>query len=100
MTRIDETLAQRGNNYGNFAEQSRITQAIKAAMRDSGNWEALSVDKKEALEMLAVKVSRVLNGDPEYLDSWHDMIGYLRLVEQRIEVRAALKAVSDRGDEA
>lgn len=100
MSHIDETLAQRGNNYGNFAEQSRITQAIKAAFRDSGNWNILSDDKKEALEMLAVKASRVLNGDPEYLDSWHDMIGYLRLVEQRIEVRAALKAVSDRGDEA
>lgn len=77
---IDSTLAERGSRYGSFAEHARITQNIKAAMSDSPNWSTLSPDKKEALEMLAHKMGRILNGDPEYHDSWHDIIGYTKLV--------------------
>lgn len=78
---IDNTLEERGNRYGDFAGHARITQSIKLAMRDSPNWETLSDDKKEALEMVAHKIGRILNGDPYYADSWHDIIGYTRLVE-------------------
>lgn len=81
---IDATLAERGNRYGDFQEHARITQNIKRAMRDSPNWESLSDDKKEALEMDAHKIGRILNGDPEYKDSWHDVIGYTKLVENTL----------------
>jgi len=77
---ISATLQQRGSRYGSFKEQARITQNIKRAMRDSPNWDALSDDKKECLEMNAHKIARILNGDPEYHDSWHDIEGYTRLV--------------------
>ena len=77
---IDQTLAERGSRYGEFKEHARITQAIKAAMADSQNWATLSADKKEALEMIAHKAGRILNGDPEYHDSWHDIVGYTKLV--------------------
>lgn len=77
---IDSTLAERGSRYGDFSEHARITQNIKAAMMDSPNWAILSPDKKEALEMVAHKVGRILNGDPGYHDSWHDIIGYTKLV--------------------
>jgi hypothetical protein len=30
------------------------------------------------------KVARILNGDPDYADSWRDIIGYARLVEKRL----------------
>jgi hypothetical protein len=84
MSDIQATLEQRGNRYGDFKEHARITQNIKRAMIDSPNWAALSDDKKEALEMTAHKIGRILNGDPEYADSWHDVIGYVRLVEQTL----------------
>lgn len=77
---IAETLKERGKRYGEYPEHARITQNIKAAMRDSPNWEVLTPDKKEALEMTAHKIGRILNGDPEYHDSWHDIIGYTKLV--------------------
>lgn len=77
---IDETLKERGNRYGSFSEHARITQNIKRAMIDSGNWGSISDDKREALEMIAHKVGRILNGDPEYHDSWHDIVGYTKLV--------------------
>lgn len=84
MTDIDTTLAERGNRYGFFAEHARITQAIKAAMADSPNWAKLADDQKEALEMIAHKAGRILNGDPDYHDSWHDIVGYTKLVADRL----------------
>lgn len=91
MSSIDSTLTERGSRYGQFDGHARITQNIKAAMRDSPNWARLAPDQKEALEMAAHKFGRILNGDPDYIDSWHDVIGYTRLVEQRLEQAQAPK---------
>lgn len=81
---IDATLQERGTRYGAFPEHARITQNIKRAMIDSPNWGKLQDDQREALEMLAHKVGRILNGDPNYVDSYHDIIGYVKLVEDRL----------------
>ena len=84
VPQIENTLAERGRRYGVFAEHARITQALKRAMMDSPNWSALAPDQKEALEMVAHKVGRILNGDPDYHDSWHDIVGYTTLVADRL----------------
>ncbi len=84
---IDQTLIERGARYGEFSEHARITQAFKRAMVDSPNWAILDDDMREALEMVAHKVGRILNGDPCYHDSWHDMIGYTKLVADRLLAR-------------
>lgn len=82
---IDATLAERGVRYGSFEGHARITQAIKAAMADSPNWAGLAPDQREALEMVAHKAGRILNGDPNFHDSWHDIVGYAKLVADRLE---------------
>lgn len=84
MAEIDTTLAERGSRYGEFNMHARITQNIKRAMVDSPNWQTLPDTMKESLEMVAHKIGRILNGDPTYADSWHDIIGYTRLVEQKL----------------
>lgn len=82
---IDETLQQRGQRYGDFKGHADITQGIKAVMQDGAQWKNLSDDKKEALEMIAHKIGRILNGDPNFHDSWHDIIGYARLIEKDLK---------------
>jgi hypothetical protein len=82
---VSDTLKQRGNNYGAFAEHARITQNIKDAMKDSPNYETLSPSHKEVLEMIAHKAGRILNGNPDYADSWHDIAGYSTLGEQECQ---------------
>lgn len=77
---IHEVLKQRGNRYGEFPEHARITQNIKRAMEDSPNWDTLDNYQKETLEMTAHKIGRILNGDPNYDDSWVDICGYNQLV--------------------
>lgn len=81
---ITETLSERGSRYGSFEEHARITQNIKAAMKDSPNWDKLHPNMKESLEMLAHKAGRILNGDPLYHDSWHDIAGYAKLVADEL----------------
>ena len=84
ITGVDATLAERGARYGDFPGHAKITQGLKQVMQASPNWDKLADDQKEALDMTAHKIGRILNGDPDYADSWHDIIGYTRLVEVRL----------------
>lgn len=79
---IDDTLSQRGNRYGEFAGHAQVTQRLKVAMMSHPNYAHLGTDKREALEMIQHKIGRIINGDPDYKDSWTDIIGYARLIEK------------------
>lgn len=83
--KTSEILAERGKRYGSFVSHAGITQDLKEVMRGGKNWGLLPHDMKEALEMIAHKIGRILNGSPIYIDSWCDIIGYARLVEERLE---------------
>ena len=78
---IADTLAERGNRYGVFSSHAAITQNLKNQMQCAPNWGRLSASQREALDMIAHKIGRILNGDPNYADSWHDIAGYASLVE-------------------
>ncbi len=81
---IIDTLTERGNRYGKFINHAKLTQEIKAVMWNHDGWEGLDDDMKEALEMIAHKIGRILSGDPHYDDTWHDIAGYAKLIEDRI----------------
>lgn len=81
--KINETLQEREKNYGDFAETAGAAHDIKGAI---AAWEKsnLSPPQKEALDMIAVKIARIITGNPDYADNWHDIAGYATLVEQYI----------------
>jgi len=81
---IAEVLAERGERYGSFRGHAEITQALKDVMRLSPKWGDLDCSQTEALEMIAHKVGRILNGDPNYADSWVDIAGYATLVAEKL----------------
>lgn len=81
---VEHTLQERGKRYGEYREHARITQNIKRAMIDSPNWWNLRDDQRETLEMIAHKIGRALNGDPQFADTWHDIAGYATLTEKEI----------------
>lgn len=81
---VQETLDERGKRYGDFTEHARIAQNIKAAFVDCRQWTELPDTHRQALETIADKIARILNGDPDYADNWHDIQGYARLVEERL----------------
>ena len=84
---ITATLAERGARYGDFTDHARICQAIKTTMQyEAGcvGWNRLNDVQKQALEVIADKIARILSGDPNYDDNWRDIQGYARLVEERL----------------
>lgn len=81
---IEATLAERGSRYGDFSDHARIAQSLQDNMRKEG-WEKLSAVQKQALTVIADKIARILSGDPNYKDNWHDIQGYAKLAEDRCE---------------
>lgn len=81
---IDKTLEERGKRYGEFFEHAAISQRIKKSMSMSEGWDRLDSFHQEALEMIAHKIGRIINGDPNYHDSWHDIVGYAKLAADEI----------------
>jgi hypothetical protein len=81
---LDDTLEARGGQYGDFAAQAKASQLIKAAFAKCDNWTELDDIAREALETIAIKISRLLTGNPEHYDSWHDIAGYAELKARRI----------------
>ena len=81
MSDVDKTLEERGKRYGEFRDHAAIAQHLKHAMICTERWPNLSNPQKEALEMIQHKIARILNGDPNYKDNWHDIAGYAKLAE-------------------
>lgn len=84
MSDIEKTLKERGNRYGSFVDHAKIAQALQDTMRGSEGWGALAADQKQALTVIADKIARMLNGQPNYRDNWHDIVGYAKLVDDRL----------------
>lgn len=84
MSDIEKTLKERGDRYGSFVDRAKIAQALQDTMRSSEGWGALAADQKQALTVIADKIARMLNGQPNYRDNWHDIVGYAKLVDDRL----------------
>lgn len=82
---IDGVLAARSRSHGpSWTTQATGAQTIKNIYRQCPGWARLLPMQREALDMIAVKVSRILNGDPHYLDHWDDIAGYAKITAREI----------------
>jgi len=82
---INETLDQRQKTHGIFTDHAQISQKLKTIISVQYNYGGLEDDQKEALEMIMHKVARILNGNPDTHDHWHDIAGYATLVANRLK---------------
>jgi uncharacterized ferritin-like protein (DUF455 family) len=83
MSDIDNTLKERGARYGDFRSHAEISQMLKSLVLDHDA--QLAPYQAEALEMICHKLARIVNGDPNYADSWRDIAGYAQLVVRELE---------------
>lgn len=80
---VEEILLERNKTHGDYTAQAQTSQQLKKIVRiNSGS---LSPVQRDALEMICVKISRILSGDPNHKDSWVDIAGYATLVADRID---------------
>jgi len=72
-------LNEREKTHGQYAKTAETSQKIKLVMMLSKNWNRLTEPQAEAIEMIASKLARILNGDPNFRDHWDDIAGYAQL---------------------
>ena len=82
---IEKILAEREKTHGDFRTHAAITDAIKYHMHNSSKWSYLSPTQREALDMTAHKIGRILAGDPNLKDHWDDIAGYTTLVARELK---------------
>jgi hypothetical protein len=88
VDKVDATLTERGEDYGNYANKAVFIQEVKYLMRSGPSWDTMDPDMRESMEMIAHKMGRIAYGDPSHLDSWIDIAGYAKLVSDRLQGNA------------
>ena len=87
MSEINSVLQQRGERYGSYRSVAMTSQLLKDAIRSSFNMKNNSLEwyQMESLDLICNKLARILNGDPNYRDSWLDIAGYAQLVVDELD---------------
>jgi hypothetical protein len=79
MTDVKAILAEREKTNGDYATLATISQSLKQIAQMSKNWDSMNDAQREAIEMMAHKWARILNGEPHFRDHWDDIAGYATL---------------------
>jgi hypothetical protein len=74
-------LTTRQSTHGDFAENALVSQMLKRCFRASTGWDRLTDVEREAMDMIALKFSRILSGKSMERQHWEDVVGYGKLVE-------------------
>lgn len=72
-------LNERQTTHGSFADNAKYGQTLRLFFRQSQHWDRLPVEHREALDMMACKISRILSGQSTFQDHWRDISGYAEL---------------------
>ena len=77
---LNDILNERQKTHGDFAEVARVSQALERIMLSTG--QNYTDRQREALKLMFHKQARIICGDPNFPDHWHDIAGYcVRAVE-------------------
>ena len=85
MTATAALLSTRGTTHGSFTDNARNGQQLRAFFRRSPHWDAMPEVQREALDMIAGKLSRILSGQSTFGDHWADVAGYATLAREACE---------------
>lgn len=83
---VNGILNERARVYGAFEDNARVAQGLKRVMAEHARAKdrTFADDQWEALEMIASKISRIVNGNPDSVDQWDDIAGYATLIADRL----------------
>lgn len=83
---ITKTLLARNKTHGDFRTQGDIAQWMKDCVREYPHkWRGMQSYKRDAIDMILSKISRIVAGDSDHEDHWVDIAGYANLVIRAIE---------------
>jgi len=82
---MNNILKEREKTHGSFLATASKAQQLKDAMRGAKNWEELDDMQREALQMIASKIARILEGCHDEVDHWRDVAGYAELIVRELD---------------
>jgi hypothetical protein len=85
MTNRDPLLQERHKTHGSFKTNAIISQQIKHCFHTYGKYPTENPIYCEALDMIALKLSRILSGQANFKDHWDDIAGYAKLGSEACE---------------
>jgi len=87
MTDLQATMAARRSTHGDFTDVASVDDQTLRVWEKSKNWSSLSHSHRAALRLISHKVARILSGDADEPEHWHDGAGYFTLGEGRCSSR-------------
>lgn len=82
---VSEIIDEREKTHGDFRAMSGTNIQIQNAIEKGEGYKWLNASQLTSLQMIAVKIARIVNGDPNHIDSWDDIAGYATLVSKEIK---------------
>lgn len=76
-------LVERQHTHGSFEDNAMLSQELKDALRARPGWNHLTAIEREAIDMICLKLSRILSGKSMQRQHWEDVKGYAALVEEK-----------------
>jgi len=81
---VEQTLNKRQQQYGNFEDVAETTEDLFQVLKGGASFVNLSKSQRMALYMICSKMARLVNGDVNHKDSWHDISGYSQLIDNKL----------------
>lgn len=72
-------VTARERTHGDFTLVAAVAAEMRDLLRAQPRWADMLVGQREALDMIALKMARIVCGDPGHLDHWDDIAGYAEL---------------------
>lgn len=77
-------IEQRARTHGSYEQVAALSQSLKDALR-SGKFGALPSTHRESLDMICVKMARIICGDHNEPDHYRDICGYSELILRTLD---------------
>lgn len=92
---MNSIINEREKTHGPFVTVAAKAQQLKDMIQGGKNWEEMDDVQREALQMIASKIARILAGNYDEVDHWRDISGYAELVVRELDRLNAYIASGD-----
>lgn len=89
----EKTIRERQSVHGEFTDNARIADNLITILSQEPGWLRLNPIKRIALTYIMGKVSRIIAGDHNFKDHWHDIGGYAKCVEDKLQPEKLIGAL-------
>ncbi len=90
-------LNEREKTHGDYERQARLSQDLKTRIRQEAH--TLTHQQLESIEMICVKIARIVCGNPNEADHWLDVQGYAELIHKNLQADSGKSPQQENPDE-